>query len=265
MRIRYFASALEVLRMVKVPFSTRLKYLYLTLMQRLSLPGSKQREGGLYLNRGVMVNFTGRSLRSDLEAFKDVFSEQYYHTDYSDSVVVDIGAHKGYYAAYALISDAHVVHSYEPEANNFTALRRAAESFRLHGYLWHIHKTAVGPSSGEVDLYVAEHSYSHSLVQSNGSACVQVERVSMVPMQSALREACTSPDRRLIVKINAEGAECDMVINTPVSSWHAVHEVFVAVHGFARCSSEDIIEHLKSAGLTVKSINGNGHIHMVRV
>ena len=57
--------------------------------------------------------------------------------------------------------------------------------------------------------------------------------------------------RRLIVKIDAEGAECDIVLGTPPEEWAAVERVFLEIHDFAPCSAQAIIEHLESGGMRV--------------
>ena len=41
---------------------------------------------------------------------------------------------------------------------------------------------------------------------------------------------------RLVAKIDAEGAECEIVLQTPVEVWQSVDEVFIEFHDFAGCS-----------------------------
>jgi hypothetical protein len=69
-------------------------------------------------------------------------------------------------------------------------------------------------------------------------------------MAAVLEEVAPS-DAPVIVKIDAEGAECDIVLGTDVEAWQSVDAVFLEIHDFAPCSSADIIGHLESAGLTV--------------
>ena len=56
-----------------------------------------------------------------------------YAGDYRGAFVVDVGAHKGYYGAYALAHGARWVVSYEPETANFALLERAASDVRERG------------------------------------------------------------------------------------------------------------------------------------
>ena len=49
-------------------------------------------------------------------------------TDYAGAVVLDLGAHKGYFGAYALARGARLVISFEPETANLELLERGAET-----------------------------------------------------------------------------------------------------------------------------------------
>ena len=54
----------------------------------------------------------------DWASFAFVAVDDAYAGDYRDAYVVDLGAHKGYYGAYALRHGARGVVSYEPESTN---------------------------------------------------------------------------------------------------------------------------------------------------
>ena len=56
---------------------------------------------------------------------------------------------------------------------------------------------------------------------------------------------------RLLVKIDAEGAECEIVLQTPLGVWQSVDEVFIEFHEFAACSQDQIVDHLEHAGLVL--------------
>ena len=56
--------------------------------------------------------------------------DEAYETDYEGTIVLDIGAHKGYYAAYAVQHGARRVVAYEPESANLEALERTAAAYR---------------------------------------------------------------------------------------------------------------------------------------
>ena len=190
------------------------------------------------------------SFAVDRVAYFGVFLEGWYRADYEGAVVVDIGGHKGYYGAFALHEGAAEVRSYEPESRNFAALQRAAASFDDR---WAVHRAAVGAEAGQTTLHVNTESAGHSIVyeQSDGPRrTLGSEQVAVVAMTDVLDEAA-QVGARVVVKIDAEGAECEIVLGTPVDTWRQVDAVFLEIHDFAPCSSAEIIEHLQRAGLKV--------------
>jgi FkbM family methyltransferase len=191
-----------------------------------------------------------RSFPIDRIAYFGIFLEGWYDADYRGAVVVDVGAHKGYYGAFALLEGAQEVRSYEPESANFAALERAAATFDKP---WSVNRAAIGAKAGAAQLRVSAESASHSLVheESNGPRrTVRSETVAMLAMRDVLADAAAA-GRPLVVKVDAEGAECDIVLETPVEVWQLVDHVFLEVHHFARCSTKEIVAHLQAAGLEV--------------
>ncbi len=89
----------------------------------------------------------------DWKAFIEVLGAQPYDADYAKAAVLDVGAHKGYFGAYALARGASFVASYEPNLANFACLRRAAEP--LHDR-WLARNHAIGGTAGEEILYLDE-------------------------------------------------------------------------------------------------------------
>jgi predicted RNA methylase len=66
-----------------------------------------------------------RSTFIDVMTVVDVWSGPMFPADCRDRVVLDIGAHKGYFGAWALAQGATAVVSCEPESENFRLLSRA--------------------------------------------------------------------------------------------------------------------------------------------
>jgi FkbM family methyltransferase len=188
------------------------------------------------------------SFAVDRVAYFGVFLERWYAADYRDATVIDVGAHKGYYGAFALLEGAREVWSFEPESTNFALLERTAASF---GSRWTVSRTAIGSTSGKVELHVSAESAGHSVVlaQTEGQRrTIKSEHVSVLPIRDVLEASSARP---LIVKIDAEGSECDIVLGTPPEVWRRVDHVFLEVHDFAPCSTSDLVNHLGRAGLEV--------------
>jgi hypothetical protein len=69
-------------------------------------------------------------------------------------------------------------------------------------------------------------------------------------MADALAEASGhAGGERVVVKVNAEGAECEIVLGTPSATWKQVHAVFMEVHSWAPCTRAQLVAHLEESGL----------------
>jgi FkbM family methyltransferase len=197
-----------------------------------------------------MLYFGRESFAVDRVAYFGIFLERWYRGDYGGAIVVDVGAHKGYYGAFAMLEGAEEVRSYEPESSNFAALEWAAASFDKR---WIVQRAAIGSTSGEVKLHVTAESAAHSVVRNELEGprrTLRSENVAVIGMRDVLAQASLS-GHPLIVKIDAEGAECDIVLGTPVEIWRLVDHIFLEVHDFAPCSTAAIVDHLQDAGLEV--------------
>ena len=247
----------RVLQLSGVPWLARWELLYLGIGKRL-LPS---KEYQLHLGGGRLY-FGAESLIADQRAFDEIFVETCYPADYRRAVVVDVGAHKGYYGAYALLNGATAVLSYEPERSNFSYLEACATSFRLHGLTWRTFHFAVGSRADQSELYVSNESWCHTLVALPGLEQVSVQTVGLTAMSTILKEAKCLPADRVVVKVDAEGSECDIVLGTPPAEWRVVDEMFVEVHTFAPCSAKEIVEHLQTAGLMVEACLPGDILHL---
>jgi FkbM family methyltransferase len=208
---------------------------------------------------GGRIYFSATTINGDRGTFGEIFIRNDYFSNYRDAVVVDVGAHKGYFGAYAFLHGAGAVLSYEPEESNFAFLERAASSFRNNGHEWRTVRAAVGSHERDVELKVSQNSWSHSIVlvperEDTG----QVQKVNLVRMQDVLQEA-QSFNKRIIVKIDVEGAECEVVRETPSESWVAVDELFLEMHSFAPCSRSELIAHL-----AMEVVRSDGLLYLVR-
>jgi FkbM family methyltransferase len=187
----------------------------------------------------------------DLESLKFVAAGEY-GADYTAAVVIDLGAHKGYYGAFALAHGARSVVSFEPENANFELLERSAATFRERGADWVVRHSAVGAEQGEATLHVMNASWGHTLHPPGSRTEYEVglQPVLVEAMTDILAEAksLTVGCTRLVVKVNTEGAECEIVLGTPAEAWIGVSELFVEVHPWAKCTAAELAEHLAPVG-----------------
>jgi FkbM family methyltransferase len=197
----------------------------------------------------------------DWETMRAIVVDGAYDLDYRGAVVVDIGAHKGAFGAYALERGARTVISYEPEETNYGYLEACAKA--VPGSVWRTQRAAVGATSGMAELHVMSASWGHALTPSGESEGeVGVQSVPVVAMAEVLGEAGGLAGRdRVVVKVNAEGAECDIVIGTPAASWEQAQAVLMEVHSWAPCTAAQLVAHLEESGLHALPSGNVGWVH----
>ena len=231
----------------RVPVRTRLGLL-LTEARRWARP--KPVYSPRYGRGRVLLS--GSDYEIDWKTLAWVLADEVYATDYDGAVVLDIGAHKGYFGAYALAHGARTVISFEPETENARLLELSAASFRASGAHWLIRRTAVGAMKGETELHVMGGSWGHAINPPEAFAEYEVgiQRVTVDAMSDVLDDAVTlAGESPLVVKINVEGDECPLVLGTPASSWQHVSELFVEMHPWATCGDDELAAHVEAAGL----------------
>ena len=178
-------------------------------------------------------------------------------SDFEGAVVVDIGAHKGYYGAVALaLGAAHVV-SFEPASQNFRHLQRAAASLPPGAQTWRTNQRAVGTSDGLATLSLSGDSWGHSLLAPVDGEVIGTEQVELVSLATALEEAAgIAPSSPLIVKINIEGMAGGLVVGTEVGLWCLVRELWLDVETNDPVPEQQLVEHLQAAGLRLRQRAG---------
>ena len=191
--------------------------------------------------------------------------DEAYAGDYRGAFVVDVGAHKGYYAAYALARGARGVVSYEPERANFALLERAASAARERGSTWDTRRCAVGAEPGEAELHLMGASWGHALNPPGAFAEYEtgVERVRVEAFADVLGEAVAcAGGAHVIVKVNIEGEECPTILGTHLSAWNGIDTLYVETHPWADCGADELARHLEAAGLRRTE---SSHRHVLRM
>lgn len=240
-------NAFKLLKCSSLPLKARAQLLYLALKRRI-IPSEE-----FNCSLGLCEIFlSGKDTRTDMSTLWGIFVEELYATNYRGALVFDVGAHKGYYGAYTLLKGASWVYSFEPESTNFEFLSRAAQSFHPSGNQgdaqWVVEKSAIGSHNSTVALYITDRSWSHSIFVHKEARILRKEMVPVKAFASVLSGVVRDWGVRVIVKINAEGAACDIVLGTGVEYWRAVNEVFVTVEPFSPCRKEEVVSYLQGSG-----------------
>jgi FkbM family methyltransferase len=238
----------NVLRQSAIPLRTRRDLLRAEVRRRLrpkAVYAVRYGPGEVYLSH--------EDYAVDWESLKFVIADEAYPGDHTGATVLDIGAHKGYYGAYAIAKGARVVVSFEPESANVELLERAAATYRRDEVDWEIRRSAVGAERGEAELHVMRGSWGHSLHPPEAFSEYEVglQRVPVEAMSNVLEDArALAAGAPVVVKINIEGEECGVVLGTPAEAWNGVTELYVEMHPWASCTAPELAAHLAPAGLS---------------
>lgn len=195
---------------------------------RWTLAAAKLRHRAGGLRRDAVVNcrvaalrFGRESFAHDWYVFEEIFLERIYEgLPFARACVLDLGAHKGYFGAYALIHGAERVVSFEPEEANFRRLAATAEAVRT----WTARREAVAGEGGQRTLSIRD-SWSHTLVDCADDRA-QVT-VSAVGLADVLRDHA---GERQLVKLDIEGAEYEALARAPTELLERVDALVVEAH-----------------------------------
>lgn len=194
--------------------------------------------------------FVGRqSSLIDITTIVDVWEGAMFPARCAGRVVVDVGAHKGYFSSWALSHGATAVLSYEPQSENVTALQLGHDSHDAASS-WLVQAAAVGAESGRATLYLSGESWGHSLHRHMADT-VRSEQVDVVTLESALSRAdALRPGAEVVLKLNVEGAAGDILFAAPPEALTSVVEVHLDHEPGSPHSADSILQHLADAGLS---------------
>ncbi len=233
----------------RLPWRTRLSLLW--LKTRLAV-GWKPR--GKYV-RVSLAEFTlllGRdSLLIDTQSMRGMLIDEYFDAPMRGRVVLDVGAHKGYYSARALLAGALHVYSFEPEELNQCALSMtwsaAPASVQRR---WSVERCALGAADGEAVLNVSAESWSHSLLTPASGGVVGTQVVPVRRLSWALQQARRGhPAALIVVKLNIEGSAGTVLLSTSPDDWIGVTDLWCEFEANEPVALVEIEQHLAEAGL----------------
>lgn len=190
--------------------------------------------------RVTRIRFGRESFPVDWYVFEEIFVKRIYDgLGFERASVLDLGAHKGYFAVYAFCHGAEEVVSFEPEPANFQRLAVTAKG--VPG--WTVRREAVAGEAGTRTLLIRQ-AWSHSL-QADGDSGGGV-RVPVVALADILG---ASGAKHRLVKVDIEGAEYEALGRVPTDSLARIDELVVEAHPHARWGAIDIVALAEAAGL----------------
>jgi len=138
-----------------------------------------------------------------------IFMEKAYGEIIDNSVIIDIGAHIGVYTIFTASKSKNIsVYAYEPMPSSFNLLLENAEVNKLQNI--RAFNLGVCAKKEKIKLYIADISFLHSLYGNNTMKYIEIECVSLKDIF-----VDNEIDHCDILKLDCEGAEYEILFNTP--------------------------------------------------
>jgi len=194
------------------------------------------------------------------EADESVFEEIFVDRDYklldqpitqSKAIILDIGAHTGYFAIYAsVLNPTTQILSFEPEPSNFKLLKENLKQNRIHNAK--AKNLAVAGTNSPRTLIISEDSHNHSLL---------TEAVQKPQPQTQTTTQTTTLDLILkahdhcdLIKMDVEGAEYEILAATQPETFTKIKTLFIEYHEFTPDQNhQTLIQLLKAQGFKTQS------------
>jgi FkbM family methyltransferase len=143
-----------------------------------------------------------------------IFNEVYHKNEYGietfapDDIVIDIGAHKGYFTKLCMDMGCKNIHSFEPEPNNFESLIHNLKDYKH----FQPYNLAVSDKKGQKNLTVVKgcNTGLHSFYQPRGIPVT----VSTIGLDDILAHF----SKVSLIKIDTEGSEFEILFNSKLLS-----------------------------------------------
>lgn len=191
----------------------------------------------------------------DVLTLSYLWNERVFEANCRDRLVLDLGAHKGFYAARALAGGAKYVVSVEPEQRNFELLARARGS-STRSANWDVRRVAVGSDRGIVSLYVSSESWAHSVTGDMIDA-VGTQRVEMVTLSDLLSDLPVHLENdEIVLKANVEGGVGQILLSTSPAQMAQVVEIDLDIEPGSPFDMRELDRHLRTAGFSKVAVLG---------
>ena len=243
-----FTAAKRIVRILTSPLSVAAK--------RALLRAERGSATDLAVPIGDLVAWVATESREiDYFTLYGAVIDRHFPCEVRGAAVLDIGAHKGYFALRSFADGATSVDSYEPASQNLESLRRSAAG---HGS-WRVFPNAVGARAGTVSLHLAPGAGGHSVHTPVGGESVGTETVEMIALSDALR-SISAPGDPVVAKINVEGAAGSMILGTVPDDWSVVDVLWADVEVNDPVGLPEIVAHLATCGMAHERTDGQRNL-----
>lgn len=161
---------------------------------------------------------------SDEFVVSEVFSGEYNKLNInSDDIVVDFGLNIGMFTVFALNKGAKLVHSYEPDKDNFALAQKNVAMNISDSFRYVLHNEAVvgnDDKTRDFSINLKKNKGAHSLVAKRGRDTVTVDCVNINDVFNNVKPT--------VVKMDIEGGELECLPS--VQDWSGIREFIMEFH-----------------------------------
>lgn len=202
----------------------------------------------------------------DKQAVYEVWKMQEYETEHfviePDNVIIDIGAHIGMFSVWAAqkASSGHV-YAFEPDLENYALLEENKDLNHLTNL--QLVNSAVSEKRGQARLFKSDyHNMTHSLFEEGTRANTLVDTLSL---EDILQEY--GLERVHYLKIDAEGAEYQILLSTPSTILERIDKIFIEYHDYLKhgFNYKNLTNYLAKNGFKTKLGASAFHRHILRM
>lgn len=193
----------------------------------------------------------------DHSILSEIWNEGYYSKHFpfgKKAVVVDIGAHNGYFSVFASMNTAKgsVIYAYEPVRENYDIM---LQNLALNN-IKNVKAINMGISrEGQpLDIYInSAHTGGHSIfrerVEKYDIANIEKIQVQCIPFDRVVPEEVDTVD---YCKIDIEGAEFEVLLGASEASLKKINNYAVEFHEFGGYKADDLLALFKHLGYEVQ-------------
>lgn len=180
-------------------------------------------------------------------------------TRFEGRSVIDVGGHRGFFAARSLQVGARRALSLEPHPGLFATLEQASEAAQERGHEWEARRLAIGAQTGTARLHLSSESWAHSLFEPVRGEVEDSIEVPIGRLEKIIEETAQQEGHGILIKLNIEGAAGRVVLSTPVERWQEVDELLLSYETNTPEPIEQVKRHLEQAGLILRASKGDNH------
>jgi len=162
----------------------------------------------------------------------DIFISQVYTPRgfeiHSDDVVVDIGAHKGVFTAYAAQLTQKTILAYEPDKNNFNYLQSLIKENNWK-HVEAVNSALADQAINEIKLYTAESSSRNSIFAKDvvtGEELLESQTVPATTLENAIKPLTQVS----LLKMDCEGAEFPILLSADLTTMSKINKMVIEYH-----------------------------------